>query len=316
MRGLLRSCGFSLIEMMLSMLIGTIILAGIFTIFSNSREAQRTLDQHLTMVGDARFAIELLTHDLRQASIYGGTNLAALITCRTEDACATPATVPTNDCDVGWAYDLDLPVYSPVTNAEVAGYEANCPINSHVNNTDVVVVRYADTSKIAEASLLADTAYIRSNFLSGIVFVGSTQPTFSGDTGDALTNNYQLISRAYYISDFTDTAGDGIPSLRRLELSTGSSGEPILVDQVLMPGVQDLQIQFGIDTNNDGDINQYVNAANVSANSVTDATQATRISAKTDWSKVKAVKIWVLVRGEKKEPDGFNTSSATSLSSG
>lgn len=298
--------GFSLIEMMLAMLIGSIIMAGIFTIFANTREAQRTMDQHLTMVGDARFSVELLSFDLRHASVYGGTNLATLVECRHEDSACTP-TAPANDCITGWAHDLDLPVYSPLNDAEVAGY--GCPIDNHLAGTDVIIVRYADTNRIDDADLVANTTYIRSNYKAGMLFVGDTAPDFSGDTNDAFTNNYQLNARAYYISDYTDTAGDGIPSLRRIELQASSAG-PVLVDQLLMPGVENLQIQFGIDTDDDEEIDQYVNAANVSAQSVTDTNAANREIAKQDWSGIKAVKIWTLVRAELQEKD-FSTASAS-----
>lgn len=301
--------GFSLIEMMLSMLIGSIILAGIFTIFANTRESQRTMVQHLTMVGDSRFAIELITYDLRHASIYGGTNLAPLVQCRAEDtSCAVAA--PANDCTTGWVHDLDLPVYSPLTDAEVAAYAANsgCPITSHLAGTDVIVIRSADTSPVADADIASNVTYIRSNYKSGMLFVGATLPAFNGDTGDSFTQNYRLNTRAYYISSFTDTPGDGIPSLRRIELQA-SAGGPVLVDQLLVSGVENLQIQFGIDTSGDGEINSYVNSTNVSANSVTPGS-GTRPEALVDWSAIKAIKIWTLVRAEKQEKN-FSTASAS-----
>lgn len=307
------SQGFSLIEMMLAMLIGAIILAGIFTVFANTREAQRTMEQHLIMVSDTRFSIELLTYDLRHASIYGGTNLATLVECRAEDTSCS-ATAPANDCATGWAHDLDLPLYSPLDDAEVATYVTNgCPITSHVPGTDVIIIRYADSNPVDAADLEAGNTYIRSNYKAGRLFVGATEPAFSGDTLDSFTNNHRLVTRAYYISSYSDTVGDGIPSLRRLELEEGtgaSADTPVLTDQVLMPGIENLQIQFGIDTNGDGEINQYSNAVNVSASSVNDADDDVRSQAKTDWHRVKAVKIWALARAEKPEKD-FDTSSAS-----
>jgi len=308
-----RSQGFSLIEMMLAMLIGTIILAGIFTVFANTREAQRTMDQHLTMVGDGRFAIELLTYDLRHSSIYGGTNLATLIECRAEDfGCAVVPARPANDCLPGWSHDLDIAIHTP-TAAELAVYVANgCPIDNHVANTDVIVVRYADSNPVADADLVANTAYVRSNYRAGKLFVGTDYGVFGGDTGDAFTQNYQLITRAYYISSYTDTVGDGIPSLRRIELEAalpdGTAGT-VLNDQVLMPGVENLQIQYGIDTDGDGEINKYVDASSVSVESINDADNTKRATAKTDWRKIKAAKVWVLMRTEHEEKPGFDNTT-------
>ena len=301
--------GFSLIEMMLSMLIGSIILAGIFTIFTNTREAQRTMDQQLTMVSDARFAIELLTYDLRHASIYGGTNLSTLVECRSEDSSCALEIV--DDCRGGsWTHDLDLPVYSPSTDAEIAAYTANaaCPINNHLAGTDLIEMRFVDTNPVVDADIAANVTYIRSNYKSGMLFVGAILPTFSGDTLDSFTKNYLFNSRAYYISDYSDTVGDGIPSLRRIELQAGAA--PVLVDQMLMSGVENLQVQFGVDTNNDDEIDKYVNAESITADSIYDADDDDRAAAKQAWSGIKAIKVWILVRAEQVEKN-FDTSSAS-----
>jgi len=304
--------GFSLIEMMLSMLIGSIILAGIFTIFANTREAQRTMDQQLTMVSDARFAIELLTYDLRHASIYGGTNLATLVQCRSEDSSGScPPLEIAEDCRDGWTHDLNLPVYSPSTDAEIAAYAVNsgCPIASHLAGTDLIEVRFVDTNPVADADIASNVTYIRSNYKSGMLFVGATLPTFSGDTLDSFTKNYRFNSRAYYISKYTDTEEDGIPSLRRIELQPGDGG-PVLVDQLLMSGVEDLQVQFGVDTNNDNEIDKFVNAANITADSIYDDADAdAQAAAKQAWSGIKAIKVWILVKAEQAEKN-FNTASA------
>ena len=77
-----------------------------------------------------------------------------------------------------------------------------------------------------------------------------------------------------------------------------------------MPGVENLQLQFGVDSTGDGEIDKFVNAENISTESVTDGDDEKRATAKKDWSGIKAVKIWTLVRAEQQEKD-FNTSSAS-----
>jgi len=51
-------------------------------------------------------------------------------------------------------------------------------------------------------------------------------------------------------------------------------------------GVEELQFQFGVDTDGDGSVNKFLDANNVS-----------------DWSQVKAVRFWVLVRDDCPESD-------------
>ena len=71
--------GFSLVEMMVAMLIGIIILGGIMTMYTNTRDAQRSSEDQIGLVSDARFALETIGYDLRHAGVFGGTNLPTTI---------------------------------------------------------------------------------------------------------------------------------------------------------------------------------------------------------------------------------------------
>ena len=265
--------GFSLIEMMLAMLIGIIIMGGILSVYNNTREVQRVSDDQVHLVSDARFAIETLAYDLRHAGVFGGTNLASTIKCHKGDPnCSTALATASDDCETRWYLDITTPIFA----SEALNPYSTCPISSHLANTDLLVVRYADSNPVATASLVASTAYVRSNYQAGELFIGTAPPVIPDDTS-ALTNNHLLVSRAYYISDYTDFAGDGLPSLRRVDLVAG----PAVQDQLILPGVENLQIQFGIDTNQDRSVDQYVNADQVP-----------------DWTKVYSARVWVLVRSQ------------------
>lgn len=269
--------GFSLVEMMVAMLIGIIIMGGILAMYTNTRDAQRSSQDQIGLVSDARFALETMGYDLRHAGVFGGNNLPSTIECRDGGPCtgALPATV--GDCVPGWAVDISTPVFAG-NNVVPPGYTC---IVSHQPNTDVLVVRYADSNTVATGSLVGGTMYVRSNYLAGQIFNGLAQPVIPDDVG-SLTNNHQLYSRAYYISTFTNTPGDGIPSLRRVDMVSG----PTVQDQLILPGVENFQIQFGEDLDADGTVDQFVNA-----------------DAVTNFSKVYAARLWVLVRTERTEKD-------------
>jgi type IV pilus assembly protein PilW len=90
-----------------------------------------------------------------------------------------------------------------------------------------------------------------------------------------------LIVNAYYVSADSDERA-GLPSLRRKSLING----PAFQDQEVIPGVEDMQIQLGIDpTGIGGTATQYVNPDDA-------------IPAETQ---IVSVRIWILVRADNPE---------------
>ena len=273
--------GFSLVEMMLAMLIGIIILGGILSVYNNTRDLQRSSEDQINLVTDARFAMETIGYDLRHAGVYGGTNVPTLISCRMGDAgCPSMMPAATGDCFSQWYINIQQPIFGGES-VVPPGY--SCIVN-HQANTDVLVMRYADSNTVDTADLVSGNAYVRSNYLAGQLFMGTAQPVIPDDNGN-LTANHQLYSRAYYISNFTNTPGDGQPSLRRVDLING----PQVQDQLILPGATNLQVQYGEDLDDDGAIDNFVNA-----------------DAVTDFTKVYAVRLWVLIKTEREEK-GLNT---------
>jgi hypothetical protein len=104
---------------------------------------------------------------------------------------------------------------------------------------------------------------------------------------DADHEIHDLIVRAYYVSQ-SSVDHARFPALR-VKALTSLSGQPAFTDSEVVKGVEDLQIQFGIDgAAHTGQVTQYVNP---------------------DWpgienQQIVAVRVWVRVRAEHPEP-GF-----------
>jgi len=292
-----QSYGFSLVELLVAMAVGVIIIGGAFGLHSGTRKTQAVNEMQMNMVADARFAIEMIAYDLRHAGMWGGTNKDSLIDCKsTDSACSstatgdTPPSSLTGDCAVGWYYDLTRPVFATDGSAGNP-YSASCITGTgeYKANTDILEIRYADSN--VPVALLAGQPYIRSNFINGRVFIGSPAPEIPSYDSNPLTLNHELHAYAYYVSDYTDVIGDGIPSLRRVALVNG----PQLQNQLLASGITDLQVQFAEDVDNDQVIDRYVDPDDV-----------------TDWSAVYAAKIWLLLRSEDKQV-GVDTTKSFSM---
>ena len=70
----------------------------------------------------------------------------------------------------------------------------------------------------------------------------------------SINSTNDVTVNAYYVSN-ESSFDPSLPSLRRLTLrANGNFGE----DQEVIPGVENLQIQFGVDTDLDGDVDRYV----------------------------------------------------------
>lgn len=292
-----QSRGFSLVELLVAMVVGLVIISGAFSLHSTTRKTQTINEMQLDMVADARFAIEMIAYDLRHAGMWGGTNNSDLISCKSSETTACTASsagesLPgsvTGDCVTGWTYDLRTPVFA-TDNSETNPYPSSCvPSSDHVASTDILEVRYADSN--VPAALQANKAYVRSNAINGRLFVGATQPVIDAYDSSSQTRNHELHAYVYYISNYSDATGDGIPSLRRAALING----PAIQNQMLISGVTDLQVRFGVDVDNDDNIDRYVDPDDVA-----------------DWSKVYAAKIWLLLRSDEQQK-GVDTTKSFSI---
>jgi len=287
-----KSQGFSLVELLVAMLVGLVIVSGAFSLHTGSRKTQVKNEEQMDMVADARFAIEMIAYDLRHAGMWGGTNKGSLIDCKSSDTgCVAssageklPATV-TGDCAAGWYYDLEEPIFGVTAN--VTKY-ANC-VSNRRSGTDMLTVRYADSNQ--QGALVDGQVYVRSNFLNGSVFVGNgtKQPALDAYDADPLTQNHELHSNLYYISTYSDVAGDGIPALRRAALVNG----PNIEDQLLISGVYDFQVAFGEDVDGDTTVDRYANPSDVA-----------------DWKQIYSAKIWLILRSDKKQTGVVKTTKS------
>ncbi len=296
-----RSSGFSLIELMLAMLIGLIIMGGVMQLFISTRDTQRSSEDQLALLADARFAINTIAYDLRHTGLWGRHNDPAIIACQNGTAsypCPTAMPAATGDCAAGAYINIAAPLFAEDDDNTTL---AACASESYETGTDVLTLRYADSNRINTTALAANVAYLRTSSSVGMLFTGPTFPTSPyNDLNDPSTkySNHRLVSRVYYVSSYTDAVGDGQPSLRRGDLVAGGTG-PAMNTEVLLPGVEDLQLEFGVDLGadgvagkKDGHVDSYVDASSV-----------------TDWSngEVLSVRIWLLMRSERQDRDDIGS---------
>ena len=243
--------GFSLIELMVALTIGLFLISGALGIYANSRTTLQTNERLAQLQDNARFILDLMEPDVRAAGYWGLTNRTDFVAGRAGPL--DPVSIGVgNDCEANWSIDLDRPIEG--TNA-VNPYALTCMFapDAHAPNTDVLVVRHAADTPTTAAELEDGRIYIRADESHAQIFTGTSEPLGFGPEAQ----DFELETHAYYVGENSDFAG-AVPSLRRLSVSDGG-GAPEVSDAEILPGVEDMQVQLGLDTDGDGSVNMYVN---------------------------------------------------------
>ena len=299
-----RLTGVTLIELMVALTIGSFLLIGAVTVLMQSKTAFRVLESVSRLQENARFALDALEPDIRMASYFGLTSRSDKIQGRaTPQAPIPPGLHVGNDCGTNWTINVAEQV-SGTNNA----YRWTCPAFGRAAQpaADSFVVRRVSANPVAPP-LEGGTLYVQSaRFQNSQLFVGPSVPAGYLPT---TSQTHRFTVNGYYVSAHSslDTPGNSVPSLRVKTLVGGARG-PRIVDQEVLPGVEDFQVQFGIDTDvvgaaARGSINRYVNPGDPILDSF-------RAAFNPD-ATILAVRIWVRLRAERPENGFTDTMSYT-----
>ncbi len=247
MQPLQRQSGFSLIELMISAVIGLILLAAVVLIATNTSRTQRDLEQVGALIENGRYTVDLLRKTIPHAGYYG-TFYGTAPGSGSPDPCSTD---PTAIDDALW---LPLQPYDDRTSLP-ADLSACLPESEHKDGTDIMVLRRASTQ--TTASLNANELYLQSRPNNHVLDLGSNSGSFNLTEKDGTTAApiRKFLVEIYYIGP----DADGIPTFKRrvLRENGGSLG---FVEEPLASGIEHFQVDYGIDTDNDGSPEQYVSA--------------------------------------------------------
>lgn len=273
--------GVTLIEIMAVLAIGLLIGASLMTLFSQTIRTRNQIERAGQKTESGRFALNYLSTELRLAGFYGEF-IPNAVTPVLNTLCDGGAE-RTNDLGTGWTATSNLPAAVRGIDAAAAtgGTVDGClALPDYREGTDVLVVWRADTCTDAGGC------------------PGSGLPS--------LTPRKKL----YYVADCNrcDAAETTpIPTLKEMVMIAGAG--PAWSDPVsLVPGVEQMRIEYGVDSHLDPADNDGVVDELSSANSDNTAPTATELpsfdnlvassfNANGDnWDDVIAARISILVR--------------------
>jgi type IV pilus assembly protein PilW len=286
-----RQAGLTLVEIMVALAIGSFLIIGAVQIYNQSRQAFVVNESIARVQETAQFAMDTIEADLRMASNWGRNSRGLAVEGRSlvSDDNPNGLTEPvgsTGSCGTDWAFDLAQPI-----DGNDNGYNLPCgTLGGAQANSDLITIRRATVQPVVPE---AGRLQLQSTRIQGELFEsGAIPPAFQPVTNDPITGapssaTHTLMVNSYYVSP-TSTLIPGVPTLRRKTL-TVQGGAPFIDDQEVAPGVENIQMQLGIDVDEDNTVDRYVNPGDEIYNPAA--------AGYVPGARVMTARVWLVVRG-------------------
>ena len=255
MQQIKKQTGLTLVELMVALAIGSFLIIGAVQIYNQSRHAFVINESIARVQETAQFAMDTIESDLRMASNWGRTSRSLAIEGRSLAGDPNPKNMPgvPLDCGADWVLDLAVPVDGSNNN-----FNLPCAATGGAQATsDLITVRRATVLPQAPTP---GRLQIQTTRVQGEVFDDGVEPPM-----------FQPVIPADPVA------------------GTPASSETAIIDQEIAPGVENLQVQLGIDVDEDNTVDRYVNPGD----EIYDPAAAGYVPG----ARVITARVWLVVRG-------------------
>ncbi|WP_078121902.1 PilW family protein [Thiosocius teredinicola] len=286
--------GLTLVELMISVALSLLLLAGVMVLFSGNKTSHRMQEGMSTLQDSGRYAVTAIKRDINAAG-FGG-----CISSSQDPILIAASPLPyvreyrdgqlvAGENDVSGRTIEGEPVTDGTDVLQIRGPLGSAVfyVKQRVSAIPPIVVQ-GDASAFATGDYLVVSDCVHTEIFKASSVSVTTGPPASTTIAHASSHNdrggifqtkmgsdsvvMRLSTHTYFIapSSWTNASGATVLSLYR---ATGD-GSP----DELLQGVEDMQVTYGIDSNGDGGVDSFRDAASV-----------------TDWTQVASVNVSLLV---------------------
>jgi type II secretory pathway pseudopilin PulG len=251
------NAGFTLVELMIGMLLGLLLIGGVVALFLQSSESFRTDENVARMQDQARYAMDELGRDIEMAGFIAEPLSPTALTFDANLAVADGCGPVGEDdwlvrlTDAGTGENTTLTGVDNATGPSARAAYACLEPGELDGGSDVIAVKRMAARLVPPGDVQPGRVYIQSNGTVGQLY---KEPAATPLAGISSIREYR--PRIYYIRNYGAVEGDGIPTLCRKALGSGDPS-PIETDCIAQ-GIENLQIEYGLDLDGDGAANQYL----------------------------------------------------------
>lgn len=319
--------GFSLLELMVAVTISMLLLMGVVALFVSSRASYETTEKLSRIQENGRFALDQIGNDIRSAGYQGcsrpvgsGTRRAGFglntLPTRTNVLWNFPIPVEGFQGIGGTSFAPDLAAAmapnllpSPAPSGVGDVLVLRIPLRDAVamqlaanqtNASDPLQVEAADPMRPIGPAVITDClarTYFQITGYAGNQVLHANSGNFdnAGNPTDSLIHPYlrgaeivPLMTVMYYLAPRDAAAANAVP--QRLSLYRREGTNP---SEELAEGIERLEVRYGVDTTNDGRVDNYVDA-----DAIPGAAAGTP-----NWNTVYSVQVSLLARA----PEAYGT---------
>jgi type IV pilus assembly protein PilW len=223
---------------MIALAIGLALLAAFLVVLQRCRASFVTSESLARLQDSARHALSVLAPDIEHAGFYGFTSLATVGV-----AGRLPAGL--DACGSGFAVNLGMPVQGSDNSFALGGDARDCAPTASAggarSGSDTLTVRHASLDIVAPH---AGRLQVYSEALAVVSPLQLFGDGRAPGPVDATHEVRDLEVRSYYIAN-NSVERAGWPALR-VKALTESGGAAQFRDEEILPGVEDLQVEFGV----------------------------------------------------------------------
>ena len=248
--------GFSLIELMIAILLGFVLSFAAANLFLQAKVSYLEDEEYARLQENGRYALRLVGRELSMAGFLGGVfrgeNISTALSGSTCYNYLMDTDVPFehhNDVTANGVGVPNEPVMPSTCLTSTAG--------DHQAGTDMLVARRtADLPHVVEGTVQAGMTiedadlYLRKEeYNESLTLVNGTQTNHGGLNVDVWQYHPQML----FVRDWSRANTDGIPALCRKRL-------PAMNTECLVEGVENLQVEFGVDDDGDLQVDRFVDS--------------------------------------------------------
>ena len=290
--------GFTLVELMVGLALGLLVLLAVTTVFINVSSNRHDMEKTGRQIENGRYAMQLLQDDIANAGYFGEFD--------PRDVGAPPAKpdpCSTNVADLKAAILMHVQGYFAAT-------KPSC-VTDVRTGTAILAIRRLQTCIAGDPNCDPATAgeiYMQSTLCNDEIanplvsthyaVAAQGSPLFNlhkrgtDCTTATAASLRKYVMHIYFIAN-NNSANDGIPTLKRVELSSG--GLTILP---LVEGIENLGLEYLLDTNGDG----VPDAVTASPGAYNGCASESDPCYRDNWINTVAVKVHILSRATELSP--------------
>lgn len=282
-----RATGFTMVELLVGMMLGLIVVGGAAAVLISSGAIYRTSDGRAQIQEGARFSLSMMQEDIRMAGYMGcfnpfmfgrkATNLADTATDIDGDYAASLTGFEAGSS--GWSPALDSSIGSIGAHPPVPGNDVlvvrtpigqSLPLSEPMDNTSEPIPLASVEGLVAGGlAVISDCSAANIFIMTNIPADKKVLHASSRNTDNKLTRTFSSFQHATVtpvasIVYFVAPSANGVAGERAMWRQVGKEAAEEVAE-----GVDSMQLEYGVDTDNDMAPNLYVKADAVGARPVT-----------------------------------------------